>query len=270
MFRSAVVWRNQTRKFHRLRVFLDLDDCLINAGMVNPGQYQDAKKSWKDLGIDCSCIAFPSSLRVDYYYVAFRPGLFSFLEEASELADLYVFTAGTFDYATEVVKLIDPERKMIRKYWGREMVTWNGRVMALNPLNRPYTKDLTRLGVDFQPLRSVLIDNQITNMIFQPQNGILSESSTLMQLGFKYLQLCEHNKMDPVTFAGANNLILRPEHNPLDSVLSDLNRMKDLDDVRPYLHEKHRILHKLKSLSKEDLPWDWHETIQSHDSNALI
>jgi hypothetical protein len=258
-------WRNQRRSFHRLRVFLDLDDCLINTGIISPDQFQGAKKSWTCVGIDCSYIAFPTSLSVDYYYVAFRPHLFSFLEEASKIADLHVFTAGTFEYATAVVNLIDPEGKMICKYWGREMVTWNRRILALN---RPYTKDLTRLGSFFHPQRSVLIDNQITNMIFQPQNGILSESSSVMQLGLNYLQHCEAKQIDPFTYGG--DFVMKPEHNPLDAVLQDLHGMKDLEDVRPYLHGKYKIIQTLKKLTKDDLPWDWHGTVQSYEGDSLI
>ena len=46
------------------------------------------------------------------YYVKFRPGLHSFLENVSKLYECHIYTMGTRAYAQNIAKLIDPERKI--------------------------------------------------------------------------------------------------------------------------------------------------------------
>jgi hypothetical protein len=268
-------WRprilSQQRSIQRLRIFLDLDDCLVNSEQLFSGSSEEASQLWKKIGIHSTSVAVHSGFKISHFCVALRPGLFSFLDEAHQIGDLYVFTAGTRDYATAILKKIDPEGKYIRKYWAREMISWEFFVREFDYF---YTKDLKRLQ-DFDPKRSVLIDNQIQNMIFQPQNGILSETSQVMQLGLKHLLHCSEKNLDPLSYTGPQTNSagrpLQPEYNPLNHILGDLREMKDLEDVRPYLHDKYQIISKLKALSAQKLiPSPWSRHVLSYDDETLI
>lgn len=45
------------------------------------------------------------------YYIKFRPGLKDFLEELRGMYELHVYTMGSRSYASEIVKLMDPDRR---------------------------------------------------------------------------------------------------------------------------------------------------------------
>jgi hypothetical protein len=250
---------------------LDLDDCLVNTEQLFSESYNPSLL-WKKIGIESTTIAISSEFKISYYCVALRPGLVSFLEEANQIGDLYVFTAGHRDYATAIVQKIDPEGKYIRRYWGKEMISWK---YFIREFDYFYTKDLTKLREHFTSKRSVLIDNQIQNMIFQPQNGILSETSQVMQFGLPHLLKCEEHNLDPLSYTGpltnSAGRPLHPEYNPLGVILGDLREMKDMEDVRPYLHDKYQIMSKLKFLSaKKVIPSPWSRHIESYDEKSLI
>ncbi len=53
------------------------------------------------------------------YFIKFRPGLQTFLDRISQLYELHVYTMGSKSYATEIVKLIDPEKK----YFGDRIIS---------------------------------------------------------------------------------------------------------------------------------------------------
>lgn len=257
------VLSSQRRSIQRMRIFLDLDDCLLNAEALPETQLEEASRLWKKIGIDSTNIRVDTSV----FCLALRPGLFSFLEEAHQIGDLYVFTAGTRDYATAITKVIDPKGQYIRRYWAREMISWK---YFRQEFDYFYTKDLRTLQEHFDPKRSVLIDNQIRNMIFQPQNGILSETSGVMQVGLDHLRHCEEKNLDPQRGADPDRP-LNPEYNPLNLVLGDLKKMQHLEDVRPYLHGKYQIISKLKALAKENyIPRPWSGHVLSYDEKALI
>jgi hypothetical protein len=202
----------------RLRVFLDLDDCLISAiGIPEPphGPYSRRQDvvldEWKSINHDTIVV----SLEERKWVVVLRPGLSHFLNEAKTIADLYIFTAGTKPYADMIVsQVIDPTSTIIKKAFASNMVTecYGGE-----------TKDLRKLGEYFDPKRSVLIDNRSRNMVLQPSNGIVSVVSTAMML------------VDP------KNQSFIDEENPLSEVLADLQNMALLDDVRPYLETKYQL-----------------------------
>ncbi|EXJ59850.1 hypothetical protein A1O7_03997 [Cladophialophora yegresii CBS 114405] len=46
-----------------------------------------------------------------WYYIKLRPGLAEFLDHISQLYELHIYTMGTRQYATEIAKLVDPEKK---------------------------------------------------------------------------------------------------------------------------------------------------------------
>lgn len=259
------LWNRGYRDYStRLRVFLDLDDCLVNSEPITAGNYEQLQAILFKHGIDSTSITFDSRDRSPISYcVAFRPGLFQFLDEASKLSDLYVFSAGSDEYVEKIVKKIDPNGKYFQKYWGAKMVSWN--FFAKNEFEFHYTKDLKRLEGHFHPQRSLLIDNYITNMIYHPHNGIVTETSQIMQKGGYYLLHCERMNKNPYFMDDGEPL--KEEINPLTSILEDLKHLEDHEDIRPYLSQKYQIVRQLKTISKATMPKNWYDLVQSYEDH---
>ena len=51
------------------------------------------------------------ALRATWYYIKLRPGLEQFLENVSEMFELHIYTMGTRQYAQQIARIVDPERK---------------------------------------------------------------------------------------------------------------------------------------------------------------
>lgn len=95
-----------------------------------------------------------------------RPFAIEFLEELSKMYELVVFTAGTAEYAQEIVHDLDPTRKWISHVLSRE---W-----TQSDSNFSFIKDLSVLG---RPLHTVLlVDNCPESFIRQTDNGVLVKS----------------------------------------------------------------------------------------------
>jgi len=95
-----------------------------------------------------------------------RPMLDEFLVRASSKFELFLFTAGTSEYAMKVIQHIDPNRQFFRHIFTREHCTYDG--------NR-YLKDLKLAGRCLR--RTVLVDNSSESfMADQLPNGILISS----------------------------------------------------------------------------------------------
>jgi len=97
-------------------------------------------------------------------FVKTRPYLTQFLQYASSLFEIVVFTASPTMYANRVFDLIDPERSLIDHRMFRHHC-------HLHKGN--YVKDLSALGRDLSKV--VIIDNAVEAMGFQLHNGILIE-----------------------------------------------------------------------------------------------
>jgi len=98
-------------------------------------------------------------------YVKTRPYLTQFLQYASSLFEIVVFTASPTMYANRVFDLIDPDRNLIDHRMFRHHC-------HLHKGN--YVKDLSALGRDLSKV--VIIDNAVEAMGFQLHNGIFIES----------------------------------------------------------------------------------------------
>ncbi|KAJ4763236.1 C-terminal domain phosphatase-like 4 [Rhynchospora pubera] len=126
------LYSNHWMKPKKLNLVLDLDHTLINSSniedlTVDEIHLVDQASMTKDAG---------SLHRLDFNYcsmlVKLRPFVRQFLEEANTMFDLYVYTMGTWDYAAEVVKILDPENKYFTsKVISREDCTQSG-VKALD------------------------------------------------------------------------------------------------------------------------------------------
>mmetsp|Transcript_27448 Transcript_27448/g.44058 ORF Transcript_27448/g.44058 Transcript_27448/m.44058 type:complete len:391 (-) Transcript_27448:88-1260(-) len=136
-------------KMQPLLAVLDLDGTIVHA-------HQEWGKPYDfEIG-DCS----------NRLYVHARPGTSSFLEWLRQSKiQVAVYTAGTAEYASGVVKNLDPRGNLVQQSLSREDC-------VADP-SRPnaFTKDLTKFRDDMR--RIVLVDNSSMSFTLQPDNGIL-------------------------------------------------------------------------------------------------
>lgn len=148
-----------------LTVVLDLDETLVRSceevDVPVHLQYAALTGMLLKVEVECSGTSGPTGRVFSFL----RPDLFEFLERLSNLADVYIFTAGEPDYARPLVQHLDREGTFFLGSYYREAT------VATNV--HDHVKDLTRLGMDLR--RTVLVDNNPYSFLLQPDNGILCE-----------------------------------------------------------------------------------------------
>ncbi|CAG9323335.1 unnamed protein product [Blepharisma stoltei] len=172
----------KTRKAKRLTLVLDLDETLVHSEL-SPIENPDTVLKVSFNGEICSV------------YVRFRPGMFEFLNKVSKKFDLVAFTASHEAYASQLLNVIDPQRKMIRyRFYRSSCVEIKGNLI----------KDLRLFGRSLSEV--IIVDNTISAFSFQLENGI------------------------PITswFSDPNDIELYQVSDFLDSLL-------EVPDVRPVL-----------------------------------
>ncbi|KAH8739001.1 NLI interacting factor CTD-like phosphatase [Cryptosporidium ryanae] len=173
-----------------LLIVLDMDETLVHCtnepirGNIKP-----------DLLVNISTFESP-------WTVYFRPFLKLFLNCASKIGNICIFTASTREYAEQVINSIDPNNNLIKYRLFREDCTI---------YNNGYMKDLRIIkGANLN--RTVLVDNSLISNTLQLDNAIPVDS-----------------------WYGC------PKDNELLRVLILLNRLQFLSDVRPYLANRYGI-----------------------------
>jgi len=164
----------------RLTVVLDLDETLVHCRLdAIPATRAHFNVAFED--IDAPGLVYV------------RPFCGLFLEIASRLFELVVFTASSQLYADQVLDRLDPEGKCISSRLYRQHCTEAAGVFFkdLRPLGRPRDK-------------SLLVDNSPVSLMICPDNGILvsswmgaePEDRELMEL-LLFLQECAQQKSVP-------------------------------------------------------------------------
>ncbi|KAG5034897.1 hypothetical protein AAZX31_04G120200 [Glycine max] len=131
-------------------------------------------------------------------YVRKRPFLQEFLVKVSEMFEIIIFTASKRMYAETLLDVLDPDKKFFSRRVYRESCTWK---------DRRCVKDLTVLGIDLAKV--CIIDNTPEVFRFQVNNGIPIKS-----------------------------WFDDPTDSALMSLLPFLEKLVDVDDVRPLIAEK--------------------------------
>ena len=96
-----------------------------------------------------------------------RPYCFDFLKELNDLYEIVTFTAGTKDYADNILNILDMDNNIIKYRLYRQHTTILGFSVY---------KDLTKLGRDLSKV--IIIDNLKENFKMQPNNGIFIKTWT--------------------------------------------------------------------------------------------
>ena len=96
-----------------------------------------------------------------------RPYCFDFLKELNDLYEIVTFTAGTKDYADNILNILDIDNNIIKYRLYRQHTTILGCSVY---------KDLSKLGRDLSKV--IIIDNLKENFKMQPNNGIFIKTWT--------------------------------------------------------------------------------------------
>ena len=96
-----------------------------------------------------------------------RPYCFEFLNEINKYYEIVTFTAGTKDYADNILNLLDINDNLIKYRLYRQHTI----IMGCHVF-----KDLTKLGRDLN--RTIIIDNLKDNFKLQPKNGLFIKTWT--------------------------------------------------------------------------------------------
>ena len=96
-----------------------------------------------------------------------RPYCFNFLRELNDLYEIVTFTAGTKEYADNILNILDVDNNVIKYRLYRQHTTILGCSIY---------KDLSKLGRDLS--RVIIIDNLRDNFKVQPNNGIFIKTWT--------------------------------------------------------------------------------------------
>ena len=96
-----------------------------------------------------------------------RPYCFDFLRELNDLYEIVTFTAGTKDYADNILNILDIDNNIIKYRLYRQHTTILGCSVY---------KDISKLGRDLSKV--IIIDNLKENFKMQPNNGIFIKTWT--------------------------------------------------------------------------------------------
>lgn len=127
----------------RPAIVLDLDETLISSTLIHP---------------DASTDFLKFKLKKRIVYIKIRPGLRQFIEQISNIFEVYFFTAAQEDYANKIIDMIAPETPQTHRYFKSHCVYNCGYAV----------KDLSLLKHSLHHI--VLIDDMNGSAMFQPKN----------------------------------------------------------------------------------------------------
>ena len=145
-----------------------------------------------------------------------RPFCFDFLRELNDIYEIITFTAGTKEYADNILNILDIDNNIIKYRLYRQHTTILG--MSIY-------KDLSKLGRDLS--RVIIIDNLKENFKMQPNNGIFIKTWT--------------NDINDVQFKDILKILKDIANNNVFDVRPIIQKMNDeikisRNIIRPYMN----------------------------------
>ena len=152
-----------------LTVVLDLDECLIHSEFLNGGS--GSQYASQVAGASSSPGNFGNSFGVtltdgEQVRVYERPFLREFLRQVAQKYEVHLFTASNQVYAKPIVRELDPDGTIFTNCWYRDSCVYD-------QSKDEYVKDLTRVLGSDKLRRTVLIDNNPSSFLPNPDNGVL-------------------------------------------------------------------------------------------------
>jgi CTD small phosphatase-like protein 2 len=136
-------------------LILDLDETLIHA---------DFDRIYKDYDAIINFVYNGEETQVPIFI---RPGLFEFLQLASQNFEIFIFTASIKEYADAVLNFLDPQKKVFKFRFYRND--------CINVKNRIFIKDL-RIFTNRKQENIIIVDNSLYSFTNQISNGVLINS----------------------------------------------------------------------------------------------
>ena len=145
----------------------------------------------------------------------------TYLKDNKDIIDPVVYTTALFPYTSRLVNILDPEREVFKTFLFQNACY----IFEIKEENILYLiKDISRFrNRDIR--RSVLLDPRPINFMMTPENAI-----PVFEYTAEYADKGKDEK-DPHLIA----------------IMDDLNDIKDLEDVRPALHERFGVRQLLKN-----------------------
>ena len=159
----------KTRHASKITLVLDLDETLVHSEHMNRSEFDEPVT-----------VSGPEMVTV---YMKRRPFLTEFLREVNTYFEVVLFTASQREYADELLKAIDPSRRLLRYRLYRDSCVF---------VNGVYVKDLSILGRDLSQV--LIIDNSLFSFAYHLDNGILIRSWYDDQQDTVLLQLLRYLK----------------------------------------------------------------------------
>ncbi|KAJ0404301.1 hypothetical protein P43SY_003214 [Pythium insidiosum] len=185
----------------RVALVLDMDECLVHSKFYNE-MVECRQDEYRPADLQEYADTFEIEMDDGERALVYkRPGLDHFLEEASKHFDLYVFTAGLEAYGKPILDVLDPKGTIFAGRFFRESCQMR-KGMFLKDL-RVVRNDLSRV---------ILVDNNPVSFLMQPSNGIPVPSF--------YDDAADRT---------------------LESLTKVLLSLREVDDVRPRLHQLFRL-----------------------------
>ena len=176
--------KNEYNKNKKLLI-LDLDETLIHSDL-------DFLLKEKNINYD-KILYFNSEEEKNIPLpLIIRPGLYEFLDYASENFDLVIFTASDQDYANTIINYIEKDKKYFK------MRLYRNNCLFIDP--GLYIKDL-RIFNSWKKMEDIIIiDNSLFSFANQLNNGILitsffdDKSDTFLNIVKDYLEYIKNEK----------------------------------------------------------------------------
>lgn len=137
-------------KYKKLTIALDLDNTLIRSSRTKLASSISSKQRNKSSNIDSTTIYVRNFEDEEVRYnIYFRPFLNEFIEEASELFDIVIFTASDQQYADKIIDRFDSWKAIKRRYYRDKCDIVDGVI----------SKDLSKIVAEGKVMSTLMVEN---------------------------------------------------------------------------------------------------------------